>query len=221
VIHDQRLSSPRTSTAPLAESRFLTFVMDVEGAGPPSLTTDLRVEFRRNNFALCSFLGCRVFNYPARQTVQFNQPELESWWAAWEPMIYTWIGLGIFVWLFATWLILATLYCPVMRIYAFFKDRQITVVGSWKSSAACLLPGALLVAGSIVLYGTGVIDLVRLVILWVLHLIVGWVFVFVSPLQLPRASDALAPVRKNPFGAKKGKGPPPNPFGGSPRPPAL
>jgi hypothetical protein len=89
-----------------------------------------------------------------------------------------------------------------LRVYAFFKDRQLTVLGSWKLASAALLPGGLLTTAGIVLYGLGSIDLLQLLILWALHLMVGWVYLFVSPLRLPRASDAASGAR-NPFGGAK------------------
>ena len=218
LIQNQQLSSPHTSTEPLSENRFLAFVMNLESVSTPSLATDLRIEFNRRSFALCSLLGCLVLDYPKESIIQFNRPELESWWGAWQPVIYWLVGLGVVIWLFATWFALATLYCPFVRIYTFFKDRQLTLVGSWKLSAAALLPAALLAAGGIVLYGLGVIDLIRFLILWALHLVVGWVYLFFSPLRLPRASDARPPVH-NPFG--DGKPPPANPFkSGGDAPPA-
>ena len=201
-IQDQQLSSPRTSTEPLVENRFLAFVVNVDGTSIPNIATDLRVEIHRRNFALCSLLGCLRLDYPRRSTVQFNRPELESWWAAWELTIYSAAGIAVVFGVFASWMLLAVIYCPIARIYAFFKDRQLTLRGSWKLASAALLPGALLMAAGIVLYGLGLIDLVQFLILWALHFILGWVYLFVSPLRLPRASDA-APVRRNPFGGTK------------------
>ena len=214
LIQNQQLSSPRTVIDPLSDSRFLTFVVDVDGAGTPSLATDLRVEFHRRNIAVCSLFGCLLFDYPKDWTIQFNRPELDSWWAAWEPTLYTVFGAGVVVGLLVTWWMLAAVYCPVVRIYCFFKDRQITLLGSWKLSAAALLPAALFTAAAIVLYGLGLIDLVRLIILWCLHLPLGWAYLFAGPLALPKASDALPPARKNPFGDPP---PPaaPNPFSAS------
>ncbi len=198
-IRNQELVSPRTSTAPLAETRFLALVMDVEGAGIPNLKADLRVEFHRRNFALCSVLGCLWIGYPKGQTVLFSQLELESWWAAWEPVICTVIVLSVVIWLFLTWVVLATLYCPLARTYAFFKDRQLTLLGSWKLSAAALLPAALMTGTGLVFYGLGLTDLIGFLVLFALHLAVGWAYLFASPLRLPRASDAIAAVRQNPF----------------------
>ena len=202
LIQNQLLTSPRSNTEPLVDHRFLAFVVNVEGNGASSIASDLRVEFHRQNFALCSLLGCLQISYPKGSTVQFNRPELESWLAAWELTIYSAAGIAVVVWLLASWLVLATLYGPAARIYAFFKDRQLTVLGSWKIASAALLPGALLTAAGIVLYGLGLIDLLQFFLLWVLHLMVGWIYLFVSPLRLPRASDA-ASAPHDPFGQPK------------------
>lgn len=210
-IRNQVLNSPRTSTAPLAETRFLAFMMDVEGAGTPSIKTDLRVQFHRNKFAFCSVLGCLALDYPKDRTVLFSRLELESWWAAWEPVIYTIVGLFVLVWLFLSWIVIATIYSPVARIYAFFKDRRLTLLGSWKLSAAALLPAAMLTGAGIVLYGLGIVDLIGFLVLFALHLPVGWAYLFVSPLRLPRASDAVPAVRQNPFTPPGAV--PSNPFG--------
>jgi hypothetical protein len=202
LIQNGQLSSPRSIGGPLVENRFLAFVADVDGTSTAGLASDLRVEFHRQNFALCSLFGCLRFDYPQGSTVQFNRPELESWLAAWELTIYSAAGIAVVVWLFASWLLLATLYGPVARLYAFFKDRQLTVLGSWKLASAALLPGALLSAAGMVFYGLGWIDLLQFLILWALHLMVGWVYLFVSPLRLPRAPDAT-PGARNPFGGAK------------------
>ena len=201
-IQNQQLTSPHTSTAPLSENRFLTFLVDVNGVGTPSVATDFRVEFRQRHAALCSPYGCLIREYPPGWTIQFNRPELESWWGAWQLTLYTFTGVAVVVWLFASWLVLATLYGPIARIYSFFKDRRITLVGSWKLAAAALLPGALMIAGAIVLYGLGLLTLLQFLIVWVLHFVVGWAYLFASLLQLPRASDA-ANLPRNPFDSEE------------------
>ena len=64
--------------------------------------------------------------------------------------------------------------------------------------------------GSILLYGLGIIDLLRFLLLFNSHIIVGWVYVMLSLLRLPRASDAR-PITRNPFDSEKPAGPS-NPF---------
>jgi len=203
LIEDQQLRSPRSSTDPLADSRFLTLAIDLDGTGVPANVTDLRVEFRRTQVVLCSLLGCRGWNYPKGRIVPFNQPDLESWWGAWEAVIYSLSSLVLVAGLLASWLVLATLYCPIARLYAFFKDRQLTLPGSWKLSAAAQLPGALLAAVALVLYGQGVIDLIQFIVLWALHVAISWLYLFVSPLHLPRVSEVVPALGANPFGPEK------------------
>lgn len=210
IIQNQQLSTPVASTVPLAENRFLSVVVPVEGIGISTTVVDLQVGFHRRNIALCSLFGCLIFDYPKDSTVQFNRPELQSRWGAWEPTILWSTGISVVVWLFLSWFVLATIYCSFVRVFAFFKDRQLTLLGSWKLCAAALLPAALMAGGSILLYGLGLITLLQFLLLWSLHLVVGWIYVVISSLRLPRASD-IRPITGNPFGS--GKPPaPPNPF---------
>jgi len=109
--------------------------------------------------------------------------------------------------LFASWLALATVYFPVAWVLAYFKDRRLTARGAWKLAAASLLPGALLVCAGIVLYGLGIADLLRLLVLWLAHFAVGWVYLVMAPLRLPRVT---AKPTANPFGEAKPTAP--NPF---------
>jgi hypothetical protein len=198
VIQDQLLSSPHSGAEPLVESRFLAFAVNMDGIGSPNLAADVRVEFHRRNVSLCSLLGCLWLDYPRGWTIQFNRPELESWWAAWELTMYAAVAVGSVALLFAGWFLLATLYCPMVRLYSFFEDRQLSLLGSWKIASGALLPGALLTAAGIVCYGLGLISLLEFLLLWALHLVLGLVFLLVSPLRLPRASDVVPTIR-DPF----------------------
>jgi hypothetical protein len=207
LIQNQQLSVPLDGTTVLAENSFLAFVADPEGEGTPTLSTDLRVEFHRRGASVCSVFGCIPVAYPEGFIVQFNRPELESHWGAWKPTVTWGAALGTIAWLLLSWIVLATSYCPFVRLYAFYKDRQLTLAGSWKLSAAALLPAALAATVCIVLYGLGAMNLLQFLIFWSLHLVVGWVYLVVSPLRLPRVSDAL-PKKKNPFG--DGAGPVPD-----------
>ena len=60
------------------------------------------------------------------------------------------------------------------------------------------MPGALLLAAAILLYDFGGLDLVRLAFVVAAHLVLGWIYFFVSVLFLPRQA-ASAAGRRNPF----------------------
>jgi hypothetical protein len=96
-----------------------------------------------------------------------------------------------------SWASLATVYFLVAWLVGFFANRDLSLPGSWRLAGAALMPGALLLSAAIVLYGWGALDLVRLAISAAVHLVMGWVYLFVSPLSLPRRQAAAA--KENPF----------------------
>ena len=210
AIRAGQLTTPRDSAAPLVETRYLSIAVDAADSGVASSLADLRVEFHRTNFAVCGFAGCVRRAYSTSSTMQFSRSELESWWGAWQPMLFGLAAVAVVAGLFASWLLLATLYFPVAWIIAYFKDRRLTAQGAWKLAAAALLPGALLVCVGIVLYGLGVADLLRLLVLWLAHFAVGWLYLVMAPFRLPRVAAKTA---TNPFGS--GKAAAPNPFAGA------
>ena len=207
VIRAGQLVTPRLSTSPLVETRYLSIAVDAADTGVASSLADLRIEFHRTNFAVCGFAGRVTRAYPPDATMQFNRNELESWWGAWQPMLFGITGLAVVAGLFASWFILATLYFPIAWVIAYFKDRRLTARGAWKLAAAALLPGALLVCVGILLYGLGIADLLRMLVLWLAHFAVSWVYLAMAPMRLPHVAAKAA---ANPFG--DAKPPAPNPF---------
>jgi len=71
---------------------------------------------------------------------------------------------------------------------------------SWKLAAAALMPGATLVSVSLVLYELNVFDFVQFCFAFGMHFIIGWIYLFVSPMFLNRS---LASEKKNPFQPQK------------------
>ena len=197
VIRKGELNSPRTAPEPLAEGRFLSLVLATDHSSA-SFRADVSVVFHKTHCRICSVFGCLVFDYPKDRTVQFNRPELIPWWGAWEPILLGVIAISTLAGLMLSWALLATLYFPFVRLLAFFKDRDLDWGGSWRVASAALIPGALLLALAIFLYGVAVLDLVHLLVLAVTHLVMGWIYLIVSPLTLPRLVTVVPPSA-NPF----------------------
>ena len=197
-IHQQQLRLSPPLPELLAENRYLSLVVDLQGQSLKGLDADLQVRFRQERLEFCSLLGCLALDYPKGWTVQFNRPELQPWWDARQTFVLGWVGVAVGVILLAVWCLLATLYCPVTWLIAYFRDRDATLTGSWKLSGAALMPGALLLTLGISLYGAGALDLIRLAVIAALHLVAGWIYIAVSPLALGRLSDTL-PASANPF----------------------
>jgi len=202
AIRNGQLTTPRDTTAPLVETRYLSVAVDAADTGVASTLADVRIGFRKTNFVVCAFAGCVTRPYPPDQGIHFNRPELQSWWGAWQPMLFGLISLAVVTGLFASWLALATLYFPIPWLIAYFKDRQLTALGAWKLTGAALMPGALLVVLGIVLYGLGIADLLWLLVIWAAHIPLTWLYLSCAPFRLPRVAAKAPP---NPFGPSKAR----------------
>ena len=83
-----------------------------------------------------------------------------------------------------------------MWLISFFTDRDLNFRASWKLAAAALLPGALLMSVSLVLYELNWFDLVQFSFAAGIHLVTGWIYLFISPMFLKRG---LPVAPGNPF----------------------
>jgi hypothetical protein len=199
TIRGQILDLPITFAQTLSERPpFLLLVLDLERQRNASQTSDVLVEFHKNNFQICSLLGCLLFNYPKSWNVEFSGAKLVPLWDAWEPILLVLAAISVFFLLFVSWTFLATLYCMVVRLLGFFKDRDLNWRSSWLLASATLMPGALLLVVGAVCYGLRFVDLIRLLLLFPLHLVVGWVYLAVSPLFVSRLRS-VSPPGSNPF----------------------
>ena len=129
----------------------------------------------------------------------FNHTDLKPLWGAWEPDLLGLAGLAAFFGLLLTWAALATVYCLPVWLLCFFTNRDLNFRQSWRLSGAALLPGALVLALAIALYDFGLFDLVQLSFAFGMHLVLGWIYLFVSLLFLRRV---LPKEKANPFATK-------------------
>jgi hypothetical protein len=197
-ISRQELRLARRPVLPLAENRFLSISLVPDPPGPRTRFADVQIEFRKQDWQVCSLLGCLMIRYSPTWTIQVSRPELEPWWGAWQTTLLVLSAAAVVVALLLSWLVLASCYFPIARLVAYYADRELTWGGSWRLAAAALLPGALLLTFALVLYGEAVLDLVRLALFAALHLVVGWLYLAVSPLTLPRVLSQT-PMSGNPF----------------------
>jgi hypothetical protein len=202
-IRQQQLQLARVPERVLAQSRHLAVVVDPAGQSAEGTGADLRVRFKNRSVEWCSLLGCLELAYPRRYVIQFNQPELQPWWEAWQPFLLGASALGVVVLLFLLWGAVALLYGPAACLAARLARRALTLGGSVKLAGAALLPGALLLTLGIVLYGEGVLDLIRLAVVAGLHVALGWVYLVAAVASLPAAG--VKPLQQeNPFAGEPG-----------------
>jgi hypothetical protein len=96
------------------------------------------------------------------------------------------------------WVILASLYFFPVWLVGFYADRHLSLAGSWRLAGAALMPGALVMVGAIFAYGLGVLNLLEMIAIFAAHIAVGWAYLILGPLSLPRTPN-LPPSTVNPF----------------------
>jgi hypothetical protein len=185
----------------LAEGSILAFDADPDHSGRINSTADVQIEFGTDSIRVFSLLGYVDFPYPPDGIAPFNRPELEPLWGAWAAEILFIAAAAVTLVLLASWWLLATVYFAPVWLLGFFTNRDLNLRASWKLSVATLLPGALLMAAGVWLYGLGFLGLVSFGFLFAAHFVLGWLYLFLSQIFLPRISQA--PAKGNPFNQPK------------------
>lgn len=188
----------------LGENRFLALSVDLQGSAKLRSTAHFQIEFSRRDVAIHSLFGYLGLPYPTGWQMAANREVLEPAWGAWRPMVLVLILLGVAASLMAIWFLLATLWALPIWIYAQWLGRQLSLRGSWRLSGAALMPGALLMVAALSCYDLGVIDLAPMVVVFLAHLILGWIYLGWSPRCLRRKEPA-GHVSQNPFAAQKSR----------------
>ena len=195
-IRASRLNWHGESPALLAEGGFLAFDVDLEHTGQIHSPAQMQIEFGRESVRIFSLLGYTDFSYPSDQTLYFNRTDLEPLWDAWKPDLLAIATGAVIVGLMLSWAVLATVYFFPVWLICFFADRDLNFRQSWRLAGAALMPGALLLTAAIVFYALGALDLIQMSFAFGAHFVLGWIYLFISPLFLPRVSPA---EKRNPF----------------------
>ena len=196
-IHAGRLDWPGHTPQLLAEGRFLAFIADPNHSGQIHSPADVQIEFGAQTVRVFSLLGYHDFPYPPDQIISFNRTELEPLWGAWEPELLAITLLAVVAGLMLLWAALATVYFLPAWLIGFFANRGLSFRSSWKLAGAALMPGELLLTAAIVFFALAALDLVQFCFLLGAHVALGWIYLFLSQLFLPRI-DPTSP-RGNPF----------------------
>jgi hypothetical protein len=195
ILHGE-LALSEDSPQLLAEGHFLAFIIDAKHSGQIRSPAQFQFEFGADSLLIFSLFGVAEVDYPSDQSFYFNRTDLQPKWGAWAPDILGLVGILVFVGLMVSWSVLATLYCLPVWLVAFFANRDLNFIQSWRLAGAAMMPGAMLMALSLWLYGVGAFDLVKLCFAFVMHLLIGWIYLLVSPLFVARS---VPPDPKNPF----------------------
>lgn len=186
------------SAKPAAGAAFLSLSLSSTTAVVPERPADLDVRLGATNVTACGILGCATLPYDPSWTFAMGRGHLEPKWGAWKPLIYIVVSLAVMAGLMVSWAALATVYFLPIRIAAFFTDRDLTIIGSWKMCGAAQMTGSLVQSVGIVLYALRLLDLPLLAGVMALHFLVSWVYVPWALLKRPKVEKA-AKAAGNPF----------------------
>lgn len=195
-IHGGKLDWRDDSPVLLAEGRILAFSVDLEHGGALRSPADFQFEFGRDSVRVFSLFGETELSYPPGYIIAANQTDARPAWGAWAPDILGLAAIGTFVGLMLIWALLASIYFLPVWLICLFTNRDLNFRASWKLAGAALMPGALLVSVSLVFYEMGAFDIIQFCFAFGMHIIISWLYLFVSPMFLIRA---LPTEKKNPF----------------------
>ena len=178
----------------ISETKLLSIAITADEDAELDQSADLQIVLRRDHLEISSILssalGSVEFDYDSQSALDLSRSHLEPWWGAWRPVVLVAAGLAVVVWLLLVWTVLAWIYAPAAKLVAWFCDRQLSWPGAWRLACAALLPGAVLLALGLVLYGWQMVDVFGLGYFGTVHFLVGWVYLLAAPVFAPRLSSA-------------------------------
>ena len=180
----------------LSEGKILSLGVDLNHEGQLRSPSDFQLEFGRDSVVIFSLFGEGEVYYPSGYIIAANHRDARPAWGAWSPNVLALAAIGTFFGLLATWAMLATIYFLPVWVICFFANRDLNFRASWKLAGAALMPGAAFMSLALVLYEFRMFDLVQFCFAFGMHLVIGWIYLFVSPMFLNRALPA---EKKNPF----------------------
>jgi hypothetical protein len=199
AIHGGKLDWREDSPVLLAEGKILALGVDVEHGGTLRSPADFQFEFGRDSVHIFSLFGEAEVDYPNGYFIAVNQHDARPAWGAWSPNLLGLAAIGTFVGMLAVWATLATIYFLPVWLVCFFANRDLDFLASWRLAAAALLPGAAILSVALVLYDFSALDLVQLCFAFGMHLVIGWIYIFLSPMFLKRS---LPSEKNNPFASQ-------------------
>ncbi len=214
-IQHGQLEWSNASPAFLGEGPRFAILVDAEATEGASRVADVQLEFHRNDLKICSPFGIYSVAYPSNYIIGFNHLEAAPAWGAWKPALFAGLGLAVIVGMFASWFGLSLAAMLPLRLLAYLNDREATPLGCWRLAFAALMPGAVLMAFAIALYGAEEIELTDLLVAWPVHLVVGLVYAIGGVLCLPWVTPTALKTA-NPFSTAPPGSPAPKAKGNSP-----
>ena len=198
-LNHGNLHWPENQTGELAGNHYIEIIINPKKQHQDR-NADLKIELLSDRWLVGSIFGFVEFPYPIEQ-FQVNRETQIPWWGARKPFLFIGFSCSIGLAYIATCLLLGLLGVWPLKAFAFFADRVNHFDFLWRLATAAWLPaGTLLAAGSLC-YASGLLILLKLLILTLFCVLVGILYLFLAGFHLPHTSYS----EENPFNAKEYK----------------
>jgi hypothetical protein len=202
VIEAGQLFWPERIARLLAANEYLAIDVNPETAKAQAKSSDVVLVFEPYGLRIGSLFGYAFLPYPERWVVQFNRDMLAPNWGAWQPAIIAGLGIGTALALMLSWTLLALLYAFYPWFVAALFKRDLLLHQAWKLCYAAMMPGSILMSFGLLLYVFGHISVVFFLIIFAVHFVIGWLYIFLAAFCLKKA-EVVAVERGNPFDTEK------------------
>ena len=180
------------------QNGFISLVITSAVRPQGNMTSDFQVAITPEEIRFNSLLGYLPIPYPLEARLSLTPSYFKAWWRAREALFTVLAFCLIAGALLSTWILLATLYFIPIAITNYFAERRNEFWATWRLAGSLLLPGALIMTLSILLYGFHLLGFLGLLVATALHIIIAWIYGLGSIKHIPRNPSFQGPGT-NPF----------------------
>jgi hypothetical protein len=193
-----RFEFPAPQPRLLAEGHDLALVLDPDHRGTVRAPSLLQVQWGRETVRLLGPWGQWEGGYPRFWSFEWDGTAAQAAWQAWEPILSVLLAGATSVGVVVGWYGLAGLYWLPLRLGAGGLGRVTRPGLLWRVALAAQLPGTWFLVASLVAFGVGWVNVLRLGVAFGLHWVISWICLVGLVWVLP-SGGSRPPGRGNPF----------------------
>jgi hypothetical protein len=191
----------------LADNMYLSVAAGAVPDAPGIQAADLHLEFTSRALWVTWMAGHMRVAYPAGYVIDLDPAISEPLWEAWQPHLYAGVFLGTALILWLGWGATAMVLAPLLAGAGRVLGRQSGFITAWWLAVSAFLPGSVLLAGAVYLYGFRYLNLPMALVALVVQVLLAALLLCLAPWGLPRQvpdtpfaqPESSKPPRNNPF----------------------
>jgi hypothetical protein len=173
----------------LIETRSVSIHVNPSNEEPIADSADLQVVFCKDKLLLRSLFGWLTIPYPKSLNLPLNYNELWTVWGAYRTAIIPVVFFITSFFIPLVWITLGIIYKIPVALMSKVLKRKVDSKGIFRiSTMSQMLPAAIMCAG-ILLYSFYKIDITTLLIIFAIHIPLGWIYLFITPFYLPKIPE--------------------------------